>query len=337
MMTAGTHLPGLDGSTPIGFLAGVGAAVIAADHHLGGADDPGAILLGWTDHHTPLLHGISVQDLADAVLDDQATFSPDPWTDQDPAHAPPKNAPISELLKVERATAPDPATMTTVPHPSSPSAWGALVSVLDPNPIKEKDEEKKTSRTVLLGSGTTLMSANSNANYLTTHITSIRKQGFEKTEGRGKKKQRLVTAAEVVDSLTGTGHRLAKVATFGIDPHPEAFSSAAVNGINSDSTGDPTRAWLALRALPLFPVFGRTTTGMTRRNGTTVFRWATWPDPINLAAVRWLVTTPPERRPDRPASVFVSERRARPGGDPSKVGWTLTATTVEPVNYRSAR
>jgi hypothetical protein len=94
---------------------------------------------------------------------------------------------------------------------------------------------------------------------------------------------------------------------------PSAVRDAgSTNADETPNYADPAAVWLALMALPLFPVVGRdngstSTTNWARRKRSSVLTWPTWSLMLPLAAIGPLLSHPSVARPsERCAALGIS-------------------------------
>lgn len=158
--------------------------------------------------------------------------------------------------------------------------------------------------------------------------------------------KRVLKGQERVDllcnALLGPWRYVAGVNSLGFDTI--GTREAAYDGMNAPTRGVPGAVALALRALPVLPVFGAQTTGVHRLDGTSRFVWPLWSRPLGLNAARVLLGLPELRTvagPDPAAEeslrrwgvtmVLVSERTRRGGKggywqyDPAMVAMRLAS------------
>jgi hypothetical protein len=89
------------------------------------------------------------------------------------------------------------------------------------------------------------------------------------------------------NALLGPWRYVAGVNSLGFDT--TGTREAAYDGMNAPTRGVPGAVALALRAMPALPVFGAQTTGVYRLDGRSRFVWPLWSRPLGLNAARVLL------------------------------------------------
>lgn len=275
-------LPGLKGAEPIGFLAAVGLLRVLTTRH-----SLGAVKLGWADDSawTAVLHTEKSCD------EDQL---------------------VSELL--EHLTGRSELPVFGGRGPDGEAVGGKEWSDIKVDPELFRDwllatrsathQSSREAADFLSAFGSELVRARSSGDLKPSalHMTSARQQFLESC-------RKLATSLNPATTVRGTkgGSAAFREALFGPWEYTDAFSALgidpsteAVYALVASAPGDEkpvsTRAavWLAIEAIPLFPVLpikGRLHTRAFDLRATT-FRWPIWKGALSTDAVRTAIGVP---------------------------------------------
>ena len=253
---ASVVLSGLQGDTPLGFLAALGALYLLERHEA---------RLAWTEEEVPL--GVLTSPEGgldrDAVVDVLARSVAEApkhlpvWSD--PTLSP--RAPARVDLPTYRSLARNVEWDLTV-SPSADASWlAALASDL------QADREAVTSKLFNLSAQETL------------------KKVVEQLHARLVDGGREATVQKMAQALVGPWRYVDGVNSLGFDA--AGSREAALDDVTG---GVPGLVWLALHALPCLPTFGKSTAGVHKVGPGLMLIWPVWHHPLGVEGVRTLMS-----------------------------------------------
>jgi hypothetical protein len=280
-------LPGLDGGTPLGFLAGVGLLRVLADCSQGGS----APALSWrfSDAWRPVVYGpASFDEVADTVLEDARRWEASPLFElrylklekRGPKAVGGLKAPVAVLRRwlEQRRDAGDDASL---------AAASALMCETANEPADETASAEQLAAAGIEFDPAAPLDRQTLPTYF--DFTSRNAQFLEQAKQIRADLQREAVVAGLAE---GRGDPAAKRS---MDWDPAADTPGAIyTGYTRGFL--PVAEWLAFRGLACFPVTGLgkrlTTTGCSGRRLAGEFVWPLWEVPARLRTVASLVGRP---------------------------------------------